>query len=323
MSWSTAAACSAALFSSDLPEGERVARLTRLFEPPVGAELRLDADELRDFSTRHKPTALRGFVRVKPPRGRCLTVQLSDDVPDETICKEQNLSFRLGDLRHDGRLVWLVKTGEGDFGTPVSWPTPYRLVLAVPEGKDKEPPERRFLQGCEARRLDDGERRIVLRFVGGGHWTLKFPKEDTLVPDQPEPIPYLFVAEANPKKTGIPSGKEPPAEGGQPASPAPGPAPAPAGEHGAETPAAPQPPPRKLPVADDEEEEKWHIPRRGTYEMSAANFMPFGSVTPGSKGKCRYNYAGDDVDPVTPRVECQAADGFEQVIIPVVCLQRP
>jgi hypothetical protein len=322
MSWATAAACSAALFSSDLPEAERVARLTRLFEPPVGAELRLDADELRDFSTKHKPTALRGFVRVKPPRGRCLTVQIREDVPDETICKEQTLSFRLGDLRHDGRLVWLVKTGEGDFGTPVSWPTPYRLVLSVPEGKAEEPPERRFLQGCEARRLDDGERRIVLRFVGGGHWTLKFPKEDTLVRNQPEPVPNLFVAETR-SKAGIPGSKEAPAEGGQPASPAPAPAPAAAGEHGAAAQAAPQPPPRKLPVEDDEEEEKWHIPKRGTYEMSAANFMPFGSVTPGIKGKCRYSYAGDDVDPVTPRVECRGADGFEQVIIPVVCLQRP
>jgi hypothetical protein len=76
-------------------------------------------------------------------------------------------------------------------------------------------------------------------------------------------------------------------------------------------------------VDDDEEEEKWHIPKRDSYEMSAANFMPFGSVTPGIKGKCRYNYQGDDVDPVTPRVECRDGDGFEQVIIPVACLQRP
>ena len=45
------------------------------------------------------------------------------------------------------------------------------------------------------------------------------------------------------------------------------------------------------------DEEAWHIPSRNTYTMSADHFMPYGSVTPGGNGLCRYSYYGDDVDP--------------------------
>lgn len=331
----------AALFSWDLPEHERVARLKNLFSPAVGEHVQLDPTELRDFVRTHKPTNLRGFIRVKPPKGVCLTIQRRDDEPDERVCKEQNLAFTVTDLRHDGSLVWLVKTGDGDFGTPLSWPSRYRLVLMVADdAKPDAPPKRRFLHACEPRRLEDGERRIILRFIDGGYWTIKFPPNDTLVPNQPDPIPYLDLQGAKKRTTPVStstatqtdtSHQANTASDGHSAS----------GEHGGaehssekpasgssdhaaqgQAPAEANPKPRK-PVDDEEEEAKWHIPKLDTYEMSASNFMPYGSVASAGAGKCRYRYRGDDVDPRTPMVECRDADGFAQVIIPVTCLQRP
>lgn len=315
----------AALFNRDLPESQRVEQLRQYFDPPIGTELRLDDDEIRDYASRRKSTVLRGFVRVKPPQGSCFTVQRSDEIPDETICKDQNLSFQLSDLRHDGTLQWLIKTGDGDFGTKIKWKTPYRLVLSVPYGKSLDVPERRFLRACEAQRLPDGERRVLLRFVGGGIWALKFPSQDGLVPNQPTAISNLGTLE--------PAASLPPAPSSSNGHDSPSSATAEnkgtSGDHSA-TPsasdkkAAPNPASGPSPEQLEEAEEaKWHIPKRGAFMMSAENFMPFGSVSPGIKGLCRYRYVGDDVDPTTPLVECRDADGFEQVIIPVVCLIKP
>lgn len=305
---------STALFASELPEAERVARLRQLFDPPVGASVQLDSDELRNYARTHKSTSLRGFVRVKPPKGVCLTVQRREDEPDDRICKAQDLAFRLTDLRHDGSLVWLIKTGEGDFGTTVTWTSRYRLVLAVPaDSNPDDPPKRRFLDGCEARPLDDGERRIILRFVDGSQWALKFPARDTLVANQPEPLPYLDLqgAKARPASASIDTSTAS-ATGASTGTAA-----------GTETSVDSLPSAFSRRSDDEEEEAKWHIPRRDTFEMPASNFMPHGSVVPGGNGKCRYRYRGDDVDPRTPMVECRDADGFAQVIIPVVCLQKP
>ena len=315
----------AALFHVDLPEPQRVERLRLYFDPAVGSEIRLSADELRDYAGKRPSTALRGFIRVKPPRGQCFTVQRADEIPDEIVCKEQNLTFQLSDLQHDGSLKWLVKTGDGDFGTMLKWQSRYRLVLSVPQGKESDAPERRFLHGCEAQRLADGERRVILRFVSGGSWVLKFPPRDTLVANQPMPINNLGLVDPPPASWAIP----PPSPEKKGSTPEPSASPS---ADGAKTPESPSASDTEVSASqpvmrtdEDEaaEEEKWHIPKRGSFSMSAENFIPFGAVSPGIKGLCRYRYRGDDVDPKTPMVECRDADGFEQVIIPVVCLAKP
>jgi hypothetical protein len=293
---------SAALLSGDLPLATRQAKLAPYFQPAPGSEVVLDEGELRDFGKKRGAGLLRGFVRVTPPRGTCFTLTRDPSNPDDTICKATTLAFTLKDLDKFGRLAWRVGTGEGDFGTDLFWRSRYRVAVTTPAGTPPEdPPVYEFVTNCRAERQGFGGRRLYLDLVGGKTFVVALPDQDKLIP-QPDADPNLFIVG---NVTGKVSVKE--ASAGKPPPPPP-----------ADGAAPPPKPVEKVEVTDGRD--VWHLPVRGTYEMSSTNFMPHGSVAPGGKGLCRYNYAGPEEDPKTGRIECRDADGYDHVLLPATCL---
>lgn len=298
----------AAFMPQDLPEPERQRRLAPLFSPRPGEMLTLDARELRELGGRIPAQKLRGMIQISPPPGVCLTVTRSADEPDERLCKPKQVAFALGQLNRAGRLVWTVRTGDDDFGTEISWPTPYRTGIVTPfDRAPQDPPDYKFVVRCSA---DRAARRIRIGLVSGETWIVALPKTDKLEP-QPQPIPNLFMVVTGGKVSVADAAKQKEAaETAKKAEEAGAPAPTPA-------------PTRHPDEAPDEDEDRaiWSIPARGAYGMSSSNFMPYGSVPPGGKGRCRYSYQGSAEDPATGRLECMDTDGFKHVLLPLTCLK--
>ncbi|TWW09981.1 hypothetical protein E3A20_08860 [Planctomyces bekefii] len=318
----------AALIPKDLPETTRVQRLSPFFSPKPGNVLNVDADELRNLRTKIRPEALRGVIRVSPPKGTCFIITRMASQPDDRICKPKNLTFSLRDLNRAGQISWVIKTGDGDFGTTLVWPTPYRIAIVTPfNNSPEDPPKYHFILSCKATKTEE-TRKIALEIDNGQTWTIRFPKVDTLEP-QPKPLPNLYIVasggkvsvkDAAEKKRAEEAAREAEAAG----APAPDAAPAPGasgdgkdgdGKDGEKS--------DKKPEEVDQSEDRvvWAIPARNSYGMNGSAFMPYGSVAGGSVGLCRYNYEGSTEDRWTGRVECHDVDGFRDVVLPVTCLR--
>lgn len=315
----------AALNAGDLPEVERVKRLTPYFSPRVGQQVALDPRELRDLTKGPKAVKagkLRGAIRVTPPAGQCFTIQRRADEPDDRICEAKELSFTLSEIDRSGRIRWVVTTGEGDFGTEVTWSTPYRVAITTPFNRDAtEPPTYQFIASCLAEKSEKG-RRIKIGLFGGETWLVTLP-DDEIMPPQPKALPNLFIHTTGGKTSVKDAAKAKEAEANSKAAHESG-APAPEPEHKPETP--PEKPASKSEddgTNYDEEADRlvWSVPARGAYEMGGSNFMPHGSVPPGGIGRCRYNYRGADDDPDTGRLECHDVDGFKHILLPLTCLK--
>lgn len=306
----------ATLLKGDISLEKRVAKLSLYFQPTPGETLRLDEAEVRDLGNRIPPAKLRGDITVSPPKGVCFTIQRPGDDPDEYVCKATVLKFRYADLDKNGYLKWQVSTGEGDFGTPLSWRSPYRVAIVTPFNKTlADPPEYRFIKSCDAITDPEKGRRIVLGLLGGETWIIRFPDKDALLL-QPDPLPNLITNSVTGTKTSVADAEKNNKKAerkdteGEVAEKAEG-----EGEAKATKPVeAPQRP------QDEDDRVVWAIPRRHAYTMPASNFQPFGSVAPGMKGECRYNFHGPVEDPATGRIECHDVDGFKEVFIPLTCL---
>lgn len=329
---SAALALYAALLAGDVPTDVRVRKLAPYFAPPPGAPLQVEERELRDLgpqlrAKKLKPERLRGFITVTPPKGQCFTLTRRKDEPDDVICKKTPVAYALGDLDREGHLNWRVVTGEGDFGTDLSWPSSIRVGIVEPfDAKDDAPPVYKFIRTCTPKRDGVLGRRIELALLSGETWILRFPAEDELLP-QPDPLPNLYMYQAGGKisvKEASEHGSEaPPAEGGEHGEAKPE-----AGGHGEEKAEAggehgeaakPAEPPKKKVYQEDDRAE-WAIPIRDAYGMPATAFIANGTVAPGLQGSCRYIYKGTDRDPTTGRVECHHVDGYRLVYLPVACI---
>ncbi len=308
-------ALASALLAGDVPTEQRIAKLTPFFKPPPGEALAFDEAELRDLGKKLAPGKLRGQVMVSPPKGTCLTVQRDPNESDDVVCNKTALTFSYSQLDKNGRLNWQVSTGEGDFGTRLSWHTPYRVAVVTPFDRSiEDQPSYRYVKKCDAFSDPEKGRRIVLTMVDGAAWVIRFPENDQLLV-QPEAIPNLFMTQTQARVSvsdAAENNKQKEAEHGEAK---------PAGEGAGEAKPAVAP---EAPQAPDEHEDRlaWAVPRRGAFTMSASNFQPFGSVAPGMRGECRYTFDGPAEDPNTGRIECHEVDGFKQVFIPLTCLSR-
>lgn len=303
-----------ALLFGDIPEAVRIKKLAPYFSPRPGSAIQLSGDEVRDYGLVKDPRRLRGFIDIKPPARACLTITRNKDFSDTRVCKPKRLAFTLDDLDKAGRIIWKVTTGDGDFGTEIMWTSRYRVATVTPEGQAKsEPPVYKFIADCVASKGEAG-RRIELKFFGQkSPWIFRFPDQDTLV-TQPAPIPNLQIVAAQGK---LSVKDAPQKEGGEGKGEEEGKE---HGETGGEHPALAK---EQEPVVDQEDDRKvWAIPARGAFGMSAAGFLPFGSVPHGVKGTCRYIYQGATDDPETGRIECHDADGFDEVLVPLTCLKE-
>ncbi len=299
-----------ALFPADLPEKERVKRLTPFFDPPPGATLSLANHDLTNFGRKVAAEHLRGSILVKPPLGTCLIVTRQSDAPDEHVCKPRQLSFVLGDLDRYGKLSWNVQTGEGDFGTPITWNSPYRVVIAKELGEPSEGAKIKpfkFISSCESK-SDQLGRRINVSLVTGERWSIYFPEKDTLLDadDATPPAPPPPPGKGDPAKEHKAEGHGDHKEDAH-------------GEHKEEA-----PPPVSTPKAVSRYDDRqiWAIPRTGSFTMSSSGFQSAGAVTPGIVGgECRYTYAGSAEDPTIGRIECHQVAGFASLYLPLTCLK--
>jgi hypothetical protein len=182
----------AALFPANATEAQRQARLAPLFAPRPGEPLMLDPVEVRDARRKTSPLRLRGYVTVAPPKGHCLTLSRGEDIDDQVVCERTRVAFALEEMDRAGAITWRVATGDGDAGTDLRWPTPYRLAITEPYDTAADaPPVYELIASCTAARVD-GARRIELALLSGKRWVIRLPDEDTLLP-QPDPEPNLVL----------------------------------------------------------------------------------------------------------------------------------
>ena len=332
------------LLRDGVPLSKRHETLKPLFDPPPGELVKLDPKEVRDFGpaspTKVSPSKLRGHIRVRPPKGQCLTVRKSPEDDDMVVCKPKDLTFTLGEIDRAGRLTWTVITGEGDFGTELFWQTPYRL--AIVERMDtppEDPPSYLFIDRCQVDDKTVLSRRVKIQFFSGEEWTLRLPPEDDLLP-QPDPVPNLYIARGRPTG-GIPSdGAGKSAEGEKPKTKEPEKKEAHGGEHGdakaeghgdghgaekdkgkgesiSETATA-----LKKEEEQFEDRKSWSLPMRDSYKVDGSMFSDGVSVRQGSQGVCRYRYDGPDDDPTVGRMECHDVSAYRMVFAPLTCIRQ-
>lgn len=306
-----------ALFPPHLPEPERVKQLSKFFDPAPGEEILLNEEEVRQQGLKTKPENFRGFIKVSPPPGVCFTITRTVDQPDDYVCKPKSMSFRLVDLDRAGRLGWRVATGDDDFGTDLHWRSRYRTGIVMPFNiPDEDPPVYQFISKCTIDRTPHG-RRMRIGMLTGETWIVAFPDQHTLEP-QPKPIPNLFMNVSSGKVSVKDAAKQKEAEAAKKGAAEAG---APAPEHGAAPSEEPAKPKEVAAPSQDDDRAIWAIPARNAYTMKGNAFMPHGSVPPGGKGRCRYNFQGPNEDPETGRLECHDVDGFKNILLPLTCLR--
>lgn len=305
-----------ALFPKNAPEATRLKAISRFFSPRPGEAFALEARDRRDYK-KTPVLKMRGFIDVTPPKGVCLTIKLTDEDPDEIICKPRKLAFAISQLDRQGRLTWRITTGEQDPGTDLTWPSPYRMAFVTPwDAAEDDPQVYRFIEACEPSVSPDTGRKITLRLLGGDNWTIRFPDKDTALP-QPDDEPNLFMYTSNAKVSVTQAAKKP------------------EGESSHETPEAEPvtaPPPTKIsegePITPKDPNDNiadrkwWAIPLRGAYDMSASAFQPSGSVAGRMLGRCRYNFESGADDPGVGRLECHDVDGFKKILLPLTCIKE-
>jgi hypothetical protein len=348
---------SGSLLPPNLPENEAIKLLAPYFSPALGTQIHVDQFEVQNIKKDQDPMALRGFIEVDPPKGRCFIIQKHHDLPDVTVCKKEVLSFQMRELDVAGQLHWRVFTGKDDYGTDVSWKSPHRLAQFIPIGQFKTMLGKYVpVLSCEPLRRE-GRRSVLLTLMTGEPWLVHFPDNDKLT-KQPDDTPNLFIRvgkkkpieEAKPpegahgeapKESGHGEASKQEAHGEAPKESAHGEAPKEgahaeasketakpeAGGHGEPEKKDEKPtegagqPKTGLGSGKKVEEEPgypWNVHPRGAYEMSSAQFITEGAPF-GLKGMCRYKFSGAPGDPEAGILECQDADRYDALLVHLPC----
>ena len=294
----------AALITGDLPLKDRLTLLSKHFTPKPGAEIAVDEYAAKEFGAKDRDRGLLyGIIEVSPPKGTCFTISTSEDRGDIEVCKKTPLRWRMQDLdRLTGKLIWKIKTGPGDFGTPVEWRTNYIIAKVIPSSKDFGEADSTpiFIRSCRAIAADPSVgmgRRIELDLFSGKKWLIRFPERDEIIPTPPPPATPPPIEDKKKPAHGEGKGE---GEG--------------EGEHAAPTP-TPEPTPK--PPAP----EAWTLSTRRGFEMDVSGFLTGVSTPPGTKGKCRYQYDGAIGDFSSGRMECHYSDEFTYVYMPLPCIK--
>lgn len=276
-----------ALFPASTPEAERQQHLRNFFQPAIGSTAHMDTKELHNPSGKD-PLTFRGYIRVSPPSGACWIIQRQEDEADQRLCRATTLSFSMKDLDVQGQLHWLVKTGDGDFGTPITWPTPYRLAQIVPVDRFKDHAD--YFTPTLDCQSNATEKSVAVTLMNGQRYLIQFPTREEYVPKQPEPFPNLFMRKSE-KELALEEG------GGHAGIPK-------TAEVKAE--------------ANWWNEYKWTLPVRQSFTMPAGQ-VTSSSFPPSPKGTCRYRYQDAPGDAKSGLLECLQGDTFDVLILPLTC----
>lgn len=314
-----------ALFQPNASLEKRLEILGRHLSVKPGKTIEIDRSYLRDVAPiNKKPEKIYGTIQISPPKGSCFIITTHEERSDLEICKPTWVKWLLEDIdRNTGRISWTIKTGPDDFGTPVSWQTPYTIAKVIPLSGEfhKSNSSPVFFKTCVATQArDDGTpRKITLTTFDNKKWLIRFPDKDVPLPavmteEEAYAIEQKALAEEAAKK------KE--AEGGH------------GGGHGGEHEEKKEPPPEEAPkappvnpdepprkVAEKDAAEAWTINTRRGFEMNVGNFISDGSMPPGKKGTCRYSYDFIPGDFSRGRVECHNADQFLYMYVVLPCME--
>ncbi len=297
--------------SKDAPEAIKKNYLMPFFRPAPTKPLELDQVELRDYQKKKNWQTLRGFIEVTPPPGECLTIERNIETPDTRVCKKTTLTFRLSELDRSGRISWRVKTKADVTGTVLEWQTPYRVASGTPYLDDDikndpkkaslVPPSYFLILSCQAY-PEFKDRRVVLKIVDGTTWIIRLPEKDVPLA-LAQPVEEKKQEEKKDEKK-----EEAHAEEKKDA------------DHNKEK----SPEKKAAPAVPSiwQDREMWSIPRKHAFEMNAAYFQPLDSPAASLKGTCRYSYQGSKDDPHTGRLECHNGLMFQDILIPVTCLNE-
>lgn len=347
----------------EMNEGDRVAALSPYFNPPPGEKAVLDSPETQAIIAGEKisPERLRGFLKVNPPKGRCIKVAIQSPdsdpqsrQPHSKICKPGEVAFRLGDMDEFGEITAIATTGPDDQGTRLTWTTPYRVAFVIPNGI-KLPAESTpvHIRSCTATKSAEMGRRVFVELFSGERWFIRFPATDMPADHGPDinldtgDVPIVkggfgyreikrrskvrAAREAARLEADIKAGKvKPPAkqaagnkDKADKADDGHGGGEKKKPEKKAKATPTPTPEPSKEPFTAADF--SWKISRFNAFRMSSGNFMPDGAVPPGMIGECRYTYETSSAEfPEGGLIECHGADRYAYLYLPLTCISgRP
>ncbi len=300
----------ASLITAQTPLKDRQRILAPFFDPPPGEMATVTARALS--LTRTADTLLtKGEIWVKPPPGQCLILRTDLTKRDHKFCSAKPWTWEPFDLDPAGRLNVTIVTGSQDEGTPLTWPTPYRIANYVPIIAD-DPDDNINIPvlSCKTS-IDQDQRKITLELMDGRRWFIYLPDVDQAV-EGATPPPNLIVR--------IDSKKD---ASGKPISDAK----AAQNRVDAEGPGTEEPKKRRSILSQllsgdyksiKKNESAFHIGKRNAYEMSSSHFMET-SVPQGMTDVCRYMYDGAPGDPGSGVIECYNTDSFAAVYTHVTC----
>jgi hypothetical protein len=310
----------AGIIPPNAPLAKRLEILSSHISPKPGSNIEIDKSLLNgEAITTKNPGKLFGWIKVSPPKGQCFIVTTNPERADQMVCKPTNLKWLLEEIdKEKGTVSWIVKTSEEDFGTPISWQTPYVVAKVLPPSAEfhKENSTPIFFKSCIASlgRTDGSPRKITLTTFNNKPWIVKFPEEDAVIapPKKDETPPPETKKENSGHGGGHEEKQEESGHGGgheeKKADDGHG------GGHGE------APPPPKT-EEKKEEPEAWTINTGRGFEMNVGNFITAGSMPPGKQGTCRYVYDYPPGNFSRGRIECHHTDQYLYVYMIVPCMK--
>lgn len=299
----TILAASSSLFESSLPQDARLKQLAPYFDPSFNEIVTVDKHGLRERKHQGKHYLLKGHITVKPPKGFCFTVRVDLNRSDYQVCEAKKIPFRLGDINGHGEINWTVSTGPQDFGTKVTWKTPYRVGRVVDQSMSWPGPSRDIIiKSCKAVKSGNENRELVLSFFYQGDWKIRIPKQDILVaqPKSPQPNLYVQKSESSSSFTKIADAK--------------------AKKELKERTGT------VLPEPDSDEnpntiETNWQMHPRNSYSLQVNNVFLGADNPQGAPGRCQYRINGYENDPSSGALECHDTGPYHWIYIPISCIK--
>lgn len=296
---------SSGLISGDMTLKDRIEILRPYFSPKFHEFIHIDPLEEQSRKYLNNTYDMKGYISVNPPPGNCFIIQRKDNREDISVCKKRYLSFYLRDLNQKGQLSWLVKTGPDDFGSKVSWESPYRFGKLVSNDMPWPGDARDFMiKSCVVTSDGSQGRKITINLFHSRSWSIRIPKKELLVKQPMRPKPFLYVQQSE-SSNGLASPKQ----------------------TSEQTEQAGQPSKKNIFEPDKDEDlntikSSWQMHPRNAFHLDQ-KFVNLGSSVPtGAQGKCRYKYSGYDFDPSTGALECKNIGDFKWIYLPLPCLKE-
>lgn len=313
----------AALFPDSTPLAKRLEQLEKHFEPKPGSMSLIDPVTIRDRLVIAKNVGkFGGAIKIKPPKGLCFSITTSPDRADIRVCKERFVYWSLADLNlENGSIQWTVKTGDGDFGTPITWKTPYTVAKVLPPEAEffKANSTPIYFKTCVATSGDNKlvPRKVTLTKFDNTKWVIRLPEKDERITSLNISRPGEVWGEnekiKKPLDEKAPAVSATPNEHAEPAGEAKPSTAAGHGEGHGDTPPLP-------PEAPKEDLEPWTIDSGRAFQMPVENFISDVSMPPGRKGYCRYVFDHVPGHLERGRIECHDTGQYRYVYAFLPCM---